>query len=40
MPPTEPTSSGYRLPLTAIAVIAVLASLAFAFAVPGCGLGR
>jgi hypothetical protein len=36
MPPTEPPSTNYRLPLTVIAVIAVLASLAFAFAVPGC----
>lgn len=40
MPPTEPSSSGYRLPLTAIGVIAVLSALAFAFAMPGCGLIR
>jgi hypothetical protein len=33
------SSRSYRLPLIAIAVIAVLASLAFAFAVPG-GLPR
>jgi hypothetical protein len=38
MPASEP-SVRYRLPLTAIAVVAVLASLAFAFAVPGW-LGR
>jgi len=36
MPPTDPPPSGYRLPLTAVAVIAVLASPAAAFAVPGC----
>ncbi len=34
MPPAEPSSAGYRLPLTALAIIAVLASLAFAFALP------
>jgi hypothetical protein len=34
------SSSSYRRPLVAIALVAVLASLAFVFAVPGCGLGR
>lgn len=38
MPPTEPSSSGSRLPLTAVGVIAVLATLVFAFAMPGCNL--
>jgi hypothetical protein len=40
VPPTESSSPGYRLPLTAIGVIAALAALAFAFAVPGWGLAR
>jgi len=39
MPPTESARS-YRVPLTAIALIAVLASLAFAFALSGGDLVR
>jgi len=35
MPPTEPSSRGYRMPLTAIGVIAVLSALACAFAMSG-----